>query len=116
MTEIEFIEFKHRVESSGYKSMSKYIRDRVLKGKTITTTYNHNENTYTALKELTTEVKKIGVNYNQLIRNYNANINKISSYGTEKLMKKIYKMTVLLVENVSQIKNQITTDNDNTTA
>ena len=73
MTEAEFVEFKYIMNEAGYKSMSKFIRYKVFRGKERTVRIKlHDENVITVLKALIMEVNKVGVNYNQLVRKYNA--------------------------------------------
>ena len=73
MTEAEFVEFKYIMNEAGYKSMSKFIRYKVFRGKERTVrTKLHDENVITVLKALIMEVNKVGVNYNQLVRKFNA--------------------------------------------
>ncbi|MBO5406074.1 MAG: hypothetical protein J6A27_00985 [Bacteroidales bacterium] len=57
-----------------------------------------------SMRLLVAEVKKIGVNYNQVVKSYNASKNKISSYGTERKMNELYKMTSLLVKEIQLVK------------
>ena len=57
-----------------------------------------------SMRLLVAEVKKIGVNYNQVVKSYNASKSKISSYGTERKMKELYKLTNLLVQEIQLVK------------
>lgn len=115
LTDIEYLDFQHKMQEAGYKSMSKFARDRILgtavsrKKRTMS-----DENLYRLLHQFTYEVKKIGVNYNQVVHNYNSQRGNISSYMTEKLMRNLEKLTRELLKDTIEIKEKLLqSDNGN---
>ncbi len=71
-TEEEKLQVRKEMESLGYNSISHYLRDSALKK----TKYKFrgkvkDRELLVSIDEMTAEIKKIGVNYNQLIRSYN---------------------------------------------
>ena len=108
MTEAEFVEFKYLMNEAGYKSMSKFIRYKVFRGKERTVRIKlHDENVITVLKALIMEVNKVGVNYNQLVRKYNAQ----KPYGPDdyryKLMHDLQELTKKMLRTLSEVKEGI---------
>ena len=108
MTEAEFVEFKYIMNEAGYKSMSKFIRYKVFRGKERTVRIKlHDENVITVLKALIMEVNKVGVNYNQLVRKFNAQ----KPYGPDdyryKLMHDLQELTKKMLRTLSEVKEGI---------
>lgn len=108
MTEAEFVEFKYLMNEAGYKSMSKFIRYKVFRGKERTVrTKLHDENVITVLKALIMEVNKVGVNYNQLVRKFNAQ----KPYGPDdyryKLMHDLQELTKKMLRTLTEVKEEI---------
>ena len=108
MTEAEFVEFKYIMNEAGYKSMSKFIRYKVFRGKERTVrTKLHDENVITVLKALIMEVNKVGVNYNQLVRKFNAQ----KPYGPDdyryKLMHDLQELTKKMLRTLTEVKEGI---------
>ena len=108
MTEAEFVEFKYLMNEAGYKSMSKFIRYKVFRGKERTVRIKlHDENVITVLQALIMEVNKVGVNYNQLVIKYNAQ----KPYGPDdysyKLMHDLQELTKKMLRTLSEVKEGI---------
>ncbi len=105
LTELEYIDFRHRMEDAGYKSVSRYIRKKLFSTRVMPVRRAvQEEKVLESMRLLVAEVKKIGVNYNQVVKSYNASKNKISSYGTERKINELYKMTSLLVKEIQLVK------------
>lgn len=108
MTEAEFVEFKYIMNEAGYKSMSKFIRYKVFIGKERTVrTKLHDENVITVLKALIMEVNKVGVNYNQLVRKYNAQKPYSPDDYRYKLMHDLQELTKKMLRILSEMNEGI---------
>ena len=108
MTEAEYVEFKYIMNEAGYKSMSKFIRHKIFRGKERTVrTKLHDENVFTVLRALIMEVNKVGVNYNQLLRKFNAQ----KPYGLDdyryKLMHDLQELTKKMLKSLTEVKEGI---------
>ena len=108
MTEAEYVEFKYIMNEAGYKSMSKFIRHKIFRGKERTVrTKLHDENVITVLRALIMEVNKVGVNYNQLVRKFNAQ----KPYGLDdyryKLMHDLQELTKKMLKTLTEVKEGI---------
>lgn len=71
-TQDEKITVRKEMEALGYKSFSHYLRDLIFKK----TKYRFrgkvkDRELLVSIDEMTAEIKKIGVNYNQLVKSYN---------------------------------------------
>ncbi len=106
LTEQEYVELMERMKNVNCKSISKYMRHQVLSGRKYVSHAN-NEEVASVLSAFTFEIKKIGVNYNQVVKNYNAQRQSMSSFQTERLMKQLEKLTKQLLSNAIEIKNKI---------
>jgi len=74
LTESEAAKFQALMEMEGYRSMSRYTRDKVLSGR-IRRRRNLSQNEANISKQmelLRLEIKRIGVNYNQVVRAVNS--------------------------------------------
>lgn len=108
MTEAEFVEFKYLMNEAGYKSMSKFIRYKVFRGKERTVrTKLYDENVITVLKALIMEVNKVGVNYNQLVRKFNAQKPYEPDDYRYKLMHDLQELTKKMLKALSEVKEGI---------
>ncbi|MBQ7772445.1 MAG: hypothetical protein IJ383_00010 [Bacteroidales bacterium] len=105
LTELEYVDFMQRMDSAGYKSVSRYVRKKLFSTRVMPVRRAvQEEKLMESMRLLVAEVKKIGVNYNQVVKSYNASKSKISSYGTERNMKELYKLTNLLVQEIQLVK------------
>ena len=102
------MEFKYLMNEAGYKSMSKFIRYKVFRGKERTVRIKlHDENVITVLKALIMEVNKVGVNYNQLVRKYNAQKPYSPDDYRYKLMHDLQELTKKMLRTLSEVKEGI---------
>ena len=108
MTEAEFVEFKYLMEEAGYKSMSKFIRYRVFRSKEkIVRAKLHDEDVITALRALIMAVNKVGVNYNQLVRKFNAQKPYEPDDYRYKIMHDLQELTKKMLKALSEVKEGI---------
>ena len=97
-----------RMTEAGYKSMSKFIRYKVFRGKERTVRIKlHDENVITVLKALIMEVNKVGVNYNQLVRKFNAQKPYSPDDYRYKLMHDLQELTKKMLRTLSEVKEGI---------
>ena len=110
LTEHEYIELVERMKLADCKSISKYVRHRIFGDglrKSINRRAVGEEKIATVLAAFVYEIQKIGVNYNQVVHNYNAQRQSMSSYQTERSMKQLEKLTKQLLKNVIELKDKI---------
>lgn len=108
MTEPEYEKMMAMLSFEGYKSMSKFIRDKVFniqRPASKKSIYSHKFSNDIA--SLTKQVKKIGVNYNQVVKKFNAMPPTTKSGEPLKLMSQLYELTKHLIVHVQQLKEQI---------
>ena len=67
----------------------------------------HDENVITVLKALIMEVNKVGVNYNQLVRKYNAQKPYSPDDYRYKLMHDLQELTKKMLRTLSEVKEGI---------
>lgn len=72
LTEIERIELEKRINTVGYKSLSKYIRTILFENRIEIIERREDLNCVKKREELRAEIKKIGVNYNQFVKKVNS--------------------------------------------
>ena len=105
MTEAEFVEFKYLMEEAGYKSMSKFIRYRVFRSKEkIVRAKLHDEDVITAL---IMAINKVGVNYNQLVKKFNAQKPYEPDDYRYKIMHDLQELTKKMLKALSEVKEGI---------
>jgi len=113
MTESEYEKMKAMLVYEGYMSMSKFIRDKVFniqRPASKKSIYSHKFSNDIAA--LTKQVKKIGVNYNQVVKRFNALPTTTKSDEPVKLMSQLYELTKHLITHVQQLKEQIIAHGD----
>ena len=72
LTDDEYIRLKSLMSMMGYRRVSLFIRDQLLKTRVQRRNLRRTEaNLSRQLEQLTTEVKRIGVNYNQVVKALN---------------------------------------------
>ena len=72
LTDDEYIRLKSLMNMMGYRCVSLFIRDQLLKTRVQRRNLRRTEaNLSRQLEQLTTEVKRIGVNYNQVVKALN---------------------------------------------
>jgi archaellum component FlaC len=72
LTDDEYIRLKSLMSMMGYRCVSLFIRDQLLKTRVQRRNLRRTEaNLSRQLEQLTTEVKRIGVNYNQVVKALN---------------------------------------------
>lgn len=108
LTELEWVDLEREMRRSGYLSKSKFIRESIFSIRRRSVRgIKLSENTSQNLIELISNVKKIGVNYNQVVKTYNSVKERASSYHSEITLKKLYQLTDVLVKNVIALKEKL---------
>ena len=84
LTEAEKVQLQYQMERSGYLSMSRYIRIRCLDGKAAVNRDIDSGNTdlRSQVNMLSSEIAKIGVGYNQTIRDFKKLISQTRKDGS----------------------------------
>lgn len=118
LTTDEYNKILSDMEQSGYLSISKYVRERLLKRKiTLIREVTTDRDIKNQINRLSTEISRIGSNYNNVVRKYSAACNYVKNDGspaittrsTNYYMNKLMKMT----EEVKDLMNSVIKTIDN---
>lgn len=109
----EFLDAKKK--EAGYRNMSKYVRDRLIKGRvSIVRLSDHALVVREQIQEISVKIGKIGRNYNQVVHSINSIASKMESNGviaTERpaiyQMRKLEEQTKKLIQIHNEIKQKI---------
>jgi hypothetical protein len=108
MTEEEYSRMKIELTLEGYMSISKYIRYKIFSiPKTATSSSMNSYKITKDMAQLTGQVKKIGVNYNQVVRKFNSLPPTSKNKEVMNLMVQLQELTKGLIIQVHQLKEKI---------
>lgn len=108
MTEEEFSRMKIELSLEGYMSVSKYIRHKIFS--IPKTAPASSINSYKITKDigtLTAQVKKIGVNYNQVVKKFNSMPGSVKNAEMIRTLIMLQDLTKALLIQVRQVKDEI---------
>lgn len=121
-TPLEYEKIKSEMECNGYLSMSKYIRMKLLKGRLV---INHQIVTDRDIKNqvnrLSTEISRIGANYNMTVKKYMAMCRAkkedgsalINTRATNYYINNLYEMTTKVKELMDVVVATVSVKNNN---
>ncbi len=108
MTEAEYSRMKIELTLEGYMSISKYIRYKIFSiPKTATASSMSSYKITKDIAQLTGQVKKIGINYNQVVRKFNSLPPTSKNKEVMNLMVQLQELTKGLIIQVHQLKEKI---------
>lgn len=120
LTEAEKVQLLYQMERSGYLSISRYIRTRCLDGKAAVNREIDfgNADLRSQVNMLSSEIAKIGVNYNQTVRDFKKLIaqtrkdgspiinNKAANYFLQNLNTKTLEVKALMEHIIELVENK----------
>lgn len=120
LTEAEKVQLLYQIERSGYLSISRYIRTRCLDGKAAVNREidSGNADLRSQVNMLSSEIAKIGVNYNQTVRDFKKLIaqtrkdgspiinNKAANYFLQNLNTKTLEVKALMEHIIELVENK----------
>lgn len=120
LTEAEKVQLLYQMERSGYLSISRYIRTRCLDGKAAVNREidSGNADLRSQVNMLSSEIAKIGVNYNQTVRDFKKLIaqtrkdgspiinNKAANYFLQNLNTKTLEVKALMEHIIELVENK----------
>ena len=108
MTEAEYSRMKIELTLEGYMSISKYIRHKIFSiPKTAPVSSIKNYKITKDLGVLTAQVKKIGVNYNQVVKKFNSMPGAVKNAEMIRTLIMLQELTKALLIQVRQVKEEI---------
>ena len=116
ITEDEAIKMKHLMNMMGYRSMSLFIRDQLFRSRVQRRNLRKTEANLTRqIEQVRMEIKRIGVNYNQVVRSMNT-LSKlrdrhgnsvVSAAAIDGNLTDMKKMMEALLQKVALIENEV---------
>ena len=107
-TKEEYDRLKTQQSLEGYMSTAKYIRHKIFSiPKTASLSSINNHKMTKDLGKLTAQVKKIGVNYNQVVKKFNSIPGPIKNAEMIRTMIMLQDLTKALLIHVRQVKEEI---------
>ena len=107
-TKEEYDRLKTRQSLEGYMSTAKYIRHKIFSiPKTASLSSINNHKMTKDLGKLTAQVKKIGINYNQVVKKFNSIQGPIKNAEMIRTMIMLQDLTKALLIHVRQVKEEI---------
>ena len=107
-TKEEYDRLKTQQSLEGYMSTAKYIRHKIFSiPKTASLSSINNHKMTKDLGKLTAQVKKIGINYNQVVKKFNSIQGPIKNAEMIRTMIMLQDLTKALLIHVRQVKEEI---------
>lgn len=107
-TKEEYDRLKTQQSLEGYMSTAKYIRHKIFSiPKTASLSSINNHKMTKDLGKLTAQVKKIGINYNQVVKKFNSIQGPIKNAEMIRTMIMLQDLTKALLIQVRQVKEEI---------
>lgn len=111
----EYEMIKTMMSIEGYKSMSKLIRNKVLYSQLVLRpTSIYTGKLAKEILTLTKQVKKIGVNYNQVVKKFNSMSYTYKLGESKKLMVELQDLTKILIAQVKELKEEVINNGNQT--
>ena len=107
-TKEEYDRLKTQQSLEGYMSTAKYIRHKIFSiPKTASLSSINNHKMTKDLGKLTAQVKKIGINYNQVVKKFNSMPGSVKNAEMIRTMIMLQNLTKALLIQVRQVKEEI---------
>ena len=114
-TDEEYEVLKTRQALEGYMSTAKFIREKVLYAQSILKpTSIYTGKLAKEILSLTKQVKKIGVNYNQVVKKFNSMSYAYKHIESKKLMVELQDLTKNLIDQVKELKEEVINNGNQT--